>query len=244
MQFDEFLTLVRKRRSIRRFKKDPVPDELITKIIDVARWSMSGANAQPWEFVVVKNKRTIKKIAELYSERQMSFVCNAELSRSPELRHHQVVYASKGLLPFKDAPVIIVVCGDPRTVEATVLGAHLNDAEFTTFHMNMANPVTMINLAASALGLGAQWVSMLPIWEASLKSLLGIPELYRVYTFIPVGYADYKPKGSWRRKVEEITHYDKYDKSKYRSHEQVTRFIVDLRKKTFSAYSVMKKDGD
>ncbi|MDP2720086.1 MAG: nitroreductase family protein, partial [Dehalococcoidia bacterium] len=80
MQFDEFLTLVRKRRSIRRFKKDPVPDELITKIIDVARWSMSGANAQPWEFVVVKNKRTIKKIAELYSERQMSFVCNAELS--------------------------------------------------------------------------------------------------------------------------------------------------------------------
>jgi len=60
IKIDEFLDLVKKRRSIRRFKSDPIPGKLVEKIIEVARWAMSGANAQPWEFVVVKDQN--KKI--------------------------------------------------------------------------------------------------------------------------------------------------------------------------------------
>ncbi len=236
MEIDEFLSLARKRRSIRRFKPDPVPDECLNKILEAARWAMSGANAQPWEFVVVRDKDTITRIAELYCEHQMSFVHSLELTRAPEFRHHQVSFATSGPLPFKDAPLIIVVCGDPRTVQATVLGAHINDGEYTTFHSNMANAATMIHLAAAALGLGAQWVSMLPLWESSLKNLLGIPEVYRIYVFVPVGYPAYKPKGASRRKLAEMVHLEKYDSSKYRTHEQVIQYTAELRKKTREAY--------
>jgi nitroreductase len=61
MEIEQFLDVVRKRRSIRQFKPDPIPNEYIEKMIDVARWAMSGGNGQPWEFIVVKNRETIKK---------------------------------------------------------------------------------------------------------------------------------------------------------------------------------------
>jgi nitroreductase len=48
MNIEQFLELAKKRRSIRRFKPDPVPDEIIQKILEAARWAMSGANGQPW----------------------------------------------------------------------------------------------------------------------------------------------------------------------------------------------------
>jgi len=67
MQIDEFLDLARKRRSIRRLKPEPVPDEYVNKILEAARWAMSGANAQPWEFIVITESSTLKKIAE-YAE--------------------------------------------------------------------------------------------------------------------------------------------------------------------------------
>ena len=64
MNIDEFLELVHTRRSIRRFKPDSVPDELLEKILEAGRWAMSGANAQPWEFVVVRDPIVKGKIVE------------------------------------------------------------------------------------------------------------------------------------------------------------------------------------
>jgi nitroreductase len=54
MNYTSLLDLVQKRRSTRRFKPDPIPDEYIDKIIEVARWAPSGFNQQPWDFVVVR----------------------------------------------------------------------------------------------------------------------------------------------------------------------------------------------
>ena len=68
MDYDSLLDLVKKRRSIRRFKADPIPDDYITKIIDVARWAPSGFNMQPWEFLVVKKPELRERIVELISD--------------------------------------------------------------------------------------------------------------------------------------------------------------------------------
>lgn len=57
MNYESFLELVKKRRSIRRFKPDPIPDEYVNRIIEAARWAPSGFNSQPWEFVVIKDKK-------------------------------------------------------------------------------------------------------------------------------------------------------------------------------------------
>ncbi|MEJ2067558.1 MAG: nitroreductase family protein, partial [Deltaproteobacteria bacterium] len=55
MEYQEFLELLKYRRSIRRFKNDPIPDEYVTMVLEASRYAMSGGNSQPWEFIVVKD---------------------------------------------------------------------------------------------------------------------------------------------------------------------------------------------
>ena len=109
MDIEEFLKLARKRRSIRRWKPDPIPDEYVEKIIEAARWAMSGANAQPCEFIVVKDREIKDKLSDLYLE--MKQVGNKiEMTRLPELRHHAAALLKQGeQAALRTVPVIIVV---------------------------------------------------------------------------------------------------------------------------------------
>jgi len=238
MQIDEFLELARKRRSIRSFKPDPIPDEYIGKILEAAHWAMSGANGQPWEFVVVRDAETRRKIIEIMGEkREQSRLI--ETSRVEEMRHVQFTLSPETYKSPMDAPVIIVVCGDQRTFQATVLATHFVniDAAANTYHQNMGNATMMIHLAAAALGLGSRWVSVTTV-QGKLKTLLGIPDVFTIYTVVPVGYPAYEPAPPYRRELDEIVHWDRYDQSKYRSDEAIRDFIIDLRKRSRPAYAV------
>jgi nitroreductase len=68
MDYNSFLELAKKRRTIRRFKPDPIPDEYVDKIIEAARWAPSGFNLQPWEFVVIKKKELRENIIQIVGE--------------------------------------------------------------------------------------------------------------------------------------------------------------------------------
>ena len=81
MQIDQFLELARKRRTIRRFKPDPVPDEYIAKMIEAASWAASGGNAQPWEFIVIKDKETKHKNLCLAGGVALNCVSNGRILR-------------------------------------------------------------------------------------------------------------------------------------------------------------------
>lgn len=236
MEFNEFLKVIRSRRSIRNFKSDPIPDEYIEKILEAARWAMSGANGQPWEFVVVKDAKLRKKVVDIYEESRYRTHL-IESTRSAELRHPGAKHTPADLIRFRNAPVIIVVCGDPRTIQASVLAASfLSSAK--VFHENLANTTQMIHLAASSLGLGAEWVSISPPFDERIKTALGIPDVFRIETIVPVGYAPYKPAPPYRRKLDEILHWNKYDMKKFRSDEQILDFLRLLRNKTRPAYEV------
>ncbi len=241
MQVDEFLELARKRRSIRRFKPTPIPDEYVEKIIEAARWAMSGANAQPWEFIVVKDKAVKHKIVDLYAESQQR-TWDIEKTRIKELRHLAFVDGpptdSSG---FEDAPVFIVVCGDPRTVQATVLITHFlpnEGGQAAHFLKNMANATMMLHLAAAALGLGSRWVSINCTMETPLKALLGVPEELTIPTVVPVGYPAYEPAPSYRRALKEIVHFERYDQSRFRTGEDIFQFLLELRRRTKPAYTM------
>ncbi len=243
MQIDEFLELVRRRRSIRRFKPDPIPDEFVEKILEAARWAMSGANGQPWEFIVVKNRETINKMAEHYLGIQKG-IYQIEMTRVEELR--QPKYASGGPVgppSFKDAPVIILVLGDHRTLQATVLAARFHipgegGSADGTYLKNMANPVMLMHLAAAALGLGSEWFSMPGRLEPVVKALLDVPADLIIHTMVPIGYPAYEPPPPYRRELKEMVHYEKYDHSKYRTDEDIYNFILDLRRRTRATYDI------
>jgi len=242
MQIDEFLELARKRRSIRRFKPDPIPDEYVGKMIEAAHWAMSGANAQPWEFIVVKDNETKYKIANLYLEGEKR-TWDFEKTRIKELRHLAHTDGPPTNLPgFKDAPVFIIVCGDPRTVQATVLITHFLPNEGgpgAHFLKNMANATMMLHLAAAALGLGSQWVSINRTVETPLKALLGVPEELTIPTIVPVGYPAYEPAPPYRRELKEIIHFERYDLARFRSGDDIYEFLLNLRQRTKPAYSIL-----
>lgn len=238
MQIDSFLKLVRSRRSCRKFRPDPVPDEFMKKILEAGRWAMSGANGQPWEFIVIKDQSTKDKITELASKNQER-VFNIERTRIEELR--MPAHRSRPNFPpsLKIAPVIIAVVGDRRTLQASVLYSNFVFGEGgpgAVYFKNMANTTQLLCIAASALGLGSQWHSVNSSWEGSLKILLNVPEELSIPTLVPVGYPDYKPAPPYRRKLSEITHYEKYDQARFRSGEDIYNFLLDLRKRTNDAY--------
>jgi nitroreductase len=149
--FDE---LARKRRSVKVYTDQPVEKEKIDHIMEAALRSPSGRAARPWTFVVVTNQEVIQKLS----------------------------VAKPGSAAFlKDAPVAVVVCGDP-----SVSGLWVEDCSIAA--------VTM-QYAAQALGLGSRWVHMRgPNFSEGKTSsqyvveLLGLPENLSVECIIAIGY--------------------------------------------------------
>jgi len=241
MNLDEFLEFVKNRRSIRAFKPDPVPDEYIEKILEAARWAPSGINAQPWEFIVVKDKDTRYRIREIIEENwKRNF--DIEKTRVTEVRHSKFLKEEhRPVESWQDAPVFIVVCADPRAAQAFMLIDNflpLEGGHNALFFKSIANATLILNLAAAACGLGATWISTYSINEFVLKELLGVPIELSVQTIVPIGYPSYEPKPSWRRELNEIVHYEKYDLAKYRSGDDIFNYIVESRKHRLMPYPI------
>ncbi len=65
-QYDMLIELLHRRMSVRKFKPDPLPEGAIEKIMEAGRWAMSGANGQPWEYVVVTDPRVKEDLFKLF----------------------------------------------------------------------------------------------------------------------------------------------------------------------------------
>src|SRR4029077_708320 len=83
------------RMSVRRLKPDPIPDDYVTKVVDAGRWAMSGANSQPWEFMIVKDEEVKKGLFEAYRDVHTDFIFGRMHMLQFELRHP--VYQVDGL---------------------------------------------------------------------------------------------------------------------------------------------------
>ena len=189
--------------------------DFVKKILEVARWAPSGANSQPWEFIIVANKDVKDKIVDLIKR---------------NLPPHKKTEEEEPKPPegFKDAPVFIIVCGDmrrkillPGSVYKmedqkikSIENSDLNTEEI--FNSNLSNAILYIHLAAKTLGLGSQWVTGTnhPKVQNKIKKLLKIPEYLRIYDTVALGYPATKPKARFVRELKEIMHYDVYDKTK------------------------------
>lgn len=109
MQYEDFLELLKTRRSIRHCKPDPVADEDIEKIIEAARWAPSGFNSQLWEFVVVKVPRLKGEIAEVVGTAFSDVV-----KSMPPSERWDDTFDGRVVFRWEKAPVFILVFGDTR----------------------------------------------------------------------------------------------------------------------------------
>jgi len=231
MDYESLLELVKNRRSIRRFKPDPIPDEYVDKIIEVARWAPSGFNQQPWEFVVVKKQELKDSIMELYNEYYRTHFPRMEPTREP----WQGVYRPRPLkVPgdFSDAPVFIILFGDTRTKVGLPMIYRFDYLRCQSiFTSSLASAFLYMHLAATTLGLTSMWVSGVqdPLVHCLLKDLLGIPGELEVYDMMVVGYPASKPRPKLMRAKEKMVHYDYCGKEDFRTDGEVNDFVQRTR---------------
>src|ERR1044072_37591 len=223
--YDLLYDIIRRRSSVRKLKPDPIPDGYIDKILEAGRWAMSGANSQPWEYIVVKDPKVKKDLFRCYSEDNTDFIYWMEQQRVFELRHPAYQMTADAAVErqrrgagWSEAPALIVVVGDGRRQWGTLQGAH-------TFGRDQSH---------LTVGLATQWVSIHV--QEPFKKVLGVPDLMMLYLIIPVGYPAVEPSEGVRRSLEEIVHHDHYDESKFMSNERVVQYLYELRGKTMQSY--------
>ena len=220
MEYDQFLELVKARRSIRAFKRDPVPVEVVEKILEAARWAPSGANSQPWEFLVVRDPAVKNQLIKVLTQgRPPSSERGEDEAPRPQRQRR---------LGFKDASVFIAVCGDTRRKifypgtrfetengKITTIENPMINTE-SIFTSSLANAFLYIQLAIKTLGLGSQWITATttPHIQAEIKKLLEIPKHMVIYDTVALGYPAVSPSPRIPRTLAEITHHDRYDPSK------------------------------
>ena len=211
-QYDCLLDLVTRRRTIRRFKPDPVPDEYITKIIDVARWAPSGFHTQPWEFVVIKDPEVKAKIVAALDE------------HGPAIRDP----AKKGAVEssFRDAPVFILALCDWRAKVGLPYNPRTNEEAAPLYWSSMANAFVYMHLAATALGLASQWYTATsrPAAERAIREIVGFPEALTIYDMMVVGYQAAPPGPKIVREVTDMLHYDACEAQDFRTDEEVEEY--------------------
>ena len=229
MDYKDLLGLLKSRRSIRAFTDRPVAEDTVDKIIEAAHWAPSGANSQPWEFIVIRDQATKDQMAE-WARQQMEIVHGAELARPEELRWPAATRPVSDP-PFTKAPVLILVVGDPR-VNKSFPAMTYEERQEKTFMSGLANAFLYMALAANSLGLGCHWASIVssPYVSAMIDNLLDIPDGYVIYDMLVLGYPAMEAKPRAVRDREDLVHHEKYDKSKYRSDEQVRDWVISLRK--------------
>ena len=196
----EIFEAINSQRAMRRLKPDPVPDELIWKLLDAAVKAPSGGNRQPWNFIVIRDAETKTKIAEWYLEswntaygpfRQAALASPATagtFSSADHLANH-----------LAEVPVLIIATVNVSSVApVSPPGASIYPA------------VQNLMLAARALGLGTTLTTLHRAHEDEVKQLLGIPDGVETMCLIPVGYPRGKFGPTTRIPAERVTFWEKW----------------------------------
>ncbi len=217
----ELLEMMRRRRSSRTgfLENTEVPDETLNLLLEAARAAPSGGNAQPWEFLVIRDKDMRMRIADLYKQ---------QLTEKIELERAIRGTTSVSGVGWRNAPVLILVLGDPRTSLCFPLRTAEDKAD-SHFYSGLANATLQLMLMAESLGLSTQYVSdaASPYFSLMLKHLLGIPKELRVYHIVPVGYTEVIAAPKSRRALDSMVHYERYDASKLRSEAYLESFAAE-----------------
>jgi nitroreductase len=168
--------IIRGRRSIGKVKDEPVPKELVEKLIEAAVWAPNHFGTQPWKFIVMtgEGRRVLGQAFADIAEESLSELSDEELGLR---RDKEIAKAFR-------APVVIgAVCvpsDEPRVVMAEELAA---------VHAAVQN----LLLTAHGSGLGAIWRTGDPAYHPKMKRAFGLEGTEQIVGFIYVGYPDMEP---------------------------------------------------
>jgi nitroreductase len=182
----DLMEAIKGRRSIRKYKPDPIPEEAFRTLIEAVRWAPSWANTQCWEVVVVKDPKVKSELATALTK------------------------TNPALLSITDAPIVIVLCGKKgvsgfkKGEAATVKG------DWLMFDTGIA--MQNLCLTAHSLGLGTVVVGMFD--HKKVEEILGVPQESEVVAITPLGYPAAEGSAPKRKEPSEFIFYEKYHGTK------------------------------
>ncbi len=202
-----------RRRSIRKFKSDPIPDEKIKLLLESARLAPSGTNTQPWRFIVVRDNDTKTKLQKAsHNQRHVKrapviIVCCADLKAFKEFPIRVDELIESGALPERTRDVFI-----PYLKKG--MDTVTKDALMVAAAANVAIAVEHIVLQAVEIGLGTCWVRWYE--DNKVKEILDIPEHVEVMALLPVGVPDEDPSQRPRQELDKIVYSERYGKGYFK----------------------------
>lgn len=169
------------RRDVRRFRPDPVPEEVLERVLAAAHAAPSVGHSQPWRFLVVDDAELRERAAVMADAERIAQAAQLD----PESGRRLLDLQLEGI---REAPLGVVVCCDRRAPAAGVLGrATFPDADV----WSCACAIENLWLAARAEGLGLGWVTLFPPTE--LAALLALPVGVVTLGWLCVGWPDERP---------------------------------------------------
>jgi nicotinate-nucleotide--dimethylbenzimidazole phosphoribosyltransferase len=192
---DGLYAVVAARRDVRRYRPDPVPDDVLRRVLAAGHAAPSVGHSQPWRFVVVRDAAVRDRAAVLTDRERLRQAAQMEPDAARRLLDLQ-------LEGVREAPLGIVVCCDRRTPAAGVLGrATFPDADL----WSCAAAIQNLWLAARAEGLGMGWVTLFRPEE--LAGLVGLPDGVATLGWLCLGWPDERPpapgleRAGWSRRL-------------------------------------------
>jgi nitroreductase len=213
------LEAIKTARALRRFKPDPVPQTVITQILEAAIRAPSAGNAQNWAFIVVRDSERRRRLGAIYRKAseiaRAMYAARGRPAHMSEEQFRRLMTSGAYLWDHMgDAPVIIVPCQTrphlpaesslPADFRKTLAGEQLYVERIRGASIYPA--VQNIILACRALGLGTTITTNHIRCEEEVKAVLGIPEDVQTFAMLPIGY----PLGNFgplrRRPLAEVAH--------------------------------------
>ncbi len=228
-RYDALMDVIRSRMTSRAF--DPaqvIPHEHYAMILEAARHAPSGANAQPWHFIVITDQGVKTKIMEYFREEQVHRARLKMKFPTPDYRG------------FATAPGMIVIASDFRWVRAFPV---LNDgSDLDRMYKENAERILLqsvaaatmsAHLAAAALGYGVWWVTAIGQQAAqeAMKPLLGIPEELSVLDIMCFGRPAKPPYKRWKKDLAGITNWNRFDPAHYMTEAEIDEWVAKTRHK-------------
>jgi coenzyme F420-0:L-glutamate ligase / coenzyme F420-1:gamma-L-glutamate ligase len=194
----ELHNFLRTRRSVRRFKTDPVPDSVIRNILATAAFAPSAHNRQPWRFVI---------LTETIVKRHLADAMGADFERDlaldgvpPENIQSQVKRSKERIL---SAPAAIMLCLDMSELDSYP-DAKRQYAERIMAIQSVAGAGLQLLLAAHAEGLGAVWACWPLFAQETIQETLDLPRSWEPQGMFFIGYTDTPPRKKEMKDLESI----------------------------------------
>jgi nitroreductase len=201
-------------RAVRRLRPDPLPDDVLDRILTAATWAPSGGNVQPWRVVVVRDPLLRRGLGDLYRPEWARYGAGARaglerLNGEARARQARMLAAADHLGEhFGDAPVILVFCFNPAHMAITDSGL---GRPSVVGGGSVYPAVQNAMLACRAEAVGCTLTTLLCYREAEVKALLGIPDDWYTCAFMPIGFPVLRGHGPIsRRPVDRLAYADRW----------------------------------